>query len=78
MYERSQKRQFLEYKFIAKMHGCELKDPDGFQSNNIDDINYNGDPESVAHLSDEQKEALTQKLMSQFKAKTDGLHGIGT
>ncbi len=44
----------------------------------MENIQYNGDPESVKHLSDEEKEELTQKLMAQFKSKADTLSNIGS
>lgn len=34
---------------------------------------YNGDPESVKHLSDEEKEALTQKLMGKHRSQLETL-----
>jgi len=33
-----------------------------------EDLEYNGDPKSVAHLSIEEREAMTQRLMKKFRS----------
>lgn len=63
---------------MAKLQGYEISDAVSTNEQDIDKIQYNGDPESVKYLSDEQKELLTQKLMAQFKSKVSDLHGMGT
>jgi hypothetical protein len=56
------KRENERRVFWANLFGAKIKDE-------IDDIEYNGDPESVAHLSQAQKKELTKRLMAKHRKK---------
>ena len=85
LYEQAIDRKAEENKFIAKLHGFEIKSGpagagagandhrDAAYHEEINEFNYNGDPASVAHLTPEQREILTQKLMGQMKKDAKNL-----
>ena len=84
LYEQAVARTVDENKFLAKLHGFEIKGGSGAGSGagdhadqpdheEINEFNYNGDPASVAHLTPEQREILTQKLMGQMKKDAKNL-----
>jgi len=75
LYEQAVDREAAKNKFWAKLHGFEIKDSarskqgetgSGYHEE-VNEFNYNGDPASVAHLSPEEREELTRKLMGQMK-----------
>ena len=68
LYEQTLKRENEQREFLAAIHGAEFK-----KESNSENFGYNGDPESVKHLSDEQKEELTRKLMAGHQMKVNEL-----
>ena len=83
LYEQAIDRKAEDNRFLAKLHGFEIKGGAGVGSGaggrdesyreEINEFNYNGDPASVAHLTPEQREILTQKLMGQMKKDAKNL-----
>ncbi len=61
------KRENKQRVFMASLFGFDTKEK------RADDIVYNGDPESVAHLSQEEREVMTQRLKAQHQKKFDGI-----
>ena len=85
LYEQAIDRKAEDNRFLAKLHGFEIKSgPAGAgrsrdekyhndTDTEINEFNYNGDPASVAHLTPEQREILTQKLMGLMKKDAKNL-----
>lgn len=69
LFEHSEKRRLEDIKIYAAMHGVKMNG-NKRRSKEIriaEKYDYNGDPESVAHLSQDQREALTKNMMADFK-----------
>lgn len=66
------KRENRQVVFYAKIHGAKIKGEKlwGDGNDRVVDTReiYNGDPESVKHLSQEERERMTRELMDKFKS----------
>lgn len=73
LYEELQKIKEDEFRAQAKMHGAEFKDEDDGSSSSdsnkhVDpEVPLFGDPEEYAHMSNDERESLTQKMMGKHK-----------
>lgn len=56
-----------EYEYLALLHGADIKGK-GQESQSSDGMPLFGDPSSYENMSDEEKEALTQKMMVNYKS----------
>ena len=66
------KRENQQVAFYAKIHGAKLKGGKSvWQDGDTRVVDtrevYDGDPESVKHLSQEERERMTQELMEKLK-----------
>jgi hypothetical protein len=79
LFEDTQKRKLKDWRFQCRIHGI---NPDGKQPSaptSQGDTPLFGDPSEYEHLSEEQKQALTEKMMGKHKALTGGkLTAIGS
>jgi len=65
LFKHAQKRESENIKLLAVLHGAKpKKQPLAVTSSQID---YNGDPDSLEHMSQEKKEALTEQMMAEHK-----------
>ncbi|MFZ3044707.1 MAG: hypothetical protein WA151_02235 [Desulfatirhabdiaceae bacterium] len=66
MFKHAQKRRSEDIEIQAAMHGIKMNlkgAAPGATHSDSDVLEYNGDPESVKHLSPEQRKAMTDSLL---------------
>jgi len=64
LFNHAQDRQSKEIRLMAEIHGVKFKSSSGAASSTKTEVfEYNGDPESVKHLSEEQRKAMTDRLL---------------
>lgn len=68
LFEHAQKRELLAFKLQAAMHGAKVNfdEFEGEQTED-DDLMPFKDPEEYSHLTQEQKEELTERMMGTHK-----------
>lgn len=73
------KRENIRDRFYASIHGVKIKKQRGNERGNekVIDIRsiYNGDPKSVQHLSQDEREQMTRDLMEKMRGSMPG--GLG-
>lgn len=71
LFEQADKRRYDNYLIQAKLHGFDLKDKKSSKPKDQGHgfVQYNGDVESVKHLSAEVRQKMTEDLMGEFKKK---------
>lgn len=75
LFDNIQKSKEHELKFQAGIHGVELKDSNN-HADRVDNLErpvpFFGDPDEYKHLSVEEREQLTQKMMGKHKTWAKG------
>jgi bisphosphoglycerate-dependent phosphoglycerate mutase len=72
------KNENTRNRFYANIHGVKIKNHDAGRGNEkVIDIRsiYNGDPKSVQHLSQDEREQMTRDLMEKMRGSMPG--GLG-
>lgn len=71
LYCNIKKKKFDEFKMLAMLHGVDLKDTQSGSSPSNSalepEVPLFGDPDSYKHLSDAEKNSLTEKMMKGHK-----------
>lgn len=78
LYGHSIKRELAQYKMQAALHGIKLDDKAVAKKEEESRLLFK-DPKEYDHLSDEEKEALTQEMMGHYKNLAGQMqkHGMG-
>lgn len=71
LYANIKKKKFEEFKMLAMLHGVDLKDSQSGSAQSATpsepEVPLFGDPDSYKHLSDAEKNSLTEKMMKGHK-----------
>jgi len=67
LYEHTEKRAVDRFKMDAALHGVRLDDTSNAPAAPKAMGGVSGDPDSYSHLSMDEREALTQKMMGRHK-----------
>lgn len=62
------KIQYQELKFQAQLHGAKIEEPVGMVKETTNDNMVFKDPSEYDHMSKEEKDALTDKMLSRWKS----------
>ena len=82
LYDHQTKREALDLRFLAAIHGINLDDTQSDSSRETEKnvekaVPLFGDPDSYNHLSQEEREELTQKMMGKHKVWARQAPGLG-